>query len=121
MFANRNKNQTVNKANAAGPQTSRSNQSALSNYSSNINPIRQNSTLLQETKSSARKSVSREAAYQVNPRNTKPLDLPMQMNARATSAALREVEKNAAPEDGEKPRMSMSDLQKQYENRIDFY
>jgi hypothetical protein len=48
----------------------------------------------------------------------------MQMNARATSAALLEVEKNAAPEDEEqKPisKMNMSDLQKQYENRIDFY
>ena len=49
----------------------------------------------------------------------------MQMNARSATAAPEPVEKGATPKplyaEGEKPRMSMMELQKQYENRIGFY
>lgn len=61
----------------------------------------------------------------VYPKTTKLTDLPMQMNVHPATAALEPVEKKATPKaiyaDGETPRMSMVELQKQYENRIGFY
>lgn len=61
----------------------------------------------------------------VNLKTAKPTDLPMQMSADPATAAPEPVEKKATPRalyaDGEAPRMSMIELQKQYENRIGFY
>ena len=49
----------------------------------------------------------------------------MQMNAHPATAAPEPTEKEATPgvayADGTAPRMSMVELQKQYENRIGFY
>jgi len=84
---------------------------------------------LQDTKSSARKSVVRDSIpfsmTKMNPKTTKPTDLPLQMGVHPATAAAEPMEKEAPPKatyvDGATPRMSMVELQKQYENRIGFY